>query len=105
MTTSRTRLKFLKRLLTFDSVLLDLHMLHSVIAQKNKLTYLALAGGSHTFRVAQLLAKLGYEWVHSTKPQFKREYNIRKCLGSHIINGKYCRKPAPISLRNIQDFL
>jgi hypothetical protein len=105
MTNQGNRVQFLKKLLTFDSILVDLRLLHSVISAQDHLNYLAVAGGSHITRVAQLISKLGWEWVHATRPDFVREYKIRKCLGGHIIQGKYCRKPKPIDVRMIADFL
>lgn len=104
MTTPNNRLAFVKKLLTFDSVLLDLRILHNVI-HSQKPNYLAIAGGSHTTRIAKLLSKLGYEQVHGVRPTFEREYNANKCLGSHIIDGKYCQRPKPVDVRVIGDFL
>jgi len=105
MTTPKGRLPLLKDLLTFDSILLDLQMTHSIINMQNKLNFLAIAGGSHIRRVAQLLTKFGYEPVRRTRPLFVREYNINKCLGGHIVQGKYCRRPKPIDIKAIADFL
>ena len=105
MTTPKSRLPFLKDLLTFDSILLDLQMTHSIINMQNKLNFLAIAGGSHIKRVAKLLTKFGYEPVRKTRLRFVREYNINKCLGSHIVQGKYCRRPRPIDIKVVADFL
>ena len=105
MTTPENRLPFLKDLLTFDSVLLDLQMVHSIVNMQNKLNFLAIAGGSHIKRVAQLLTKFGYKPVWAMKPRFVREYDISKCLGAHIVQGKYCRRPRPIDIKVIADFL
>ncbi len=104
-TTRNNRINFLKELLTFDSILIDLRLLHSVISSQDSLNYLAVAGGSHITRVSQLISKLGWEWVHTTKPKFVREYKIRKCLGGNIIQGRYCRKPKPVDVRLIENFL
>lgn len=105
MTTPAHRLSFLRDLLTFDSILLDLQMTHSVLNMQNKLNFLAIAGGSHIKRVAQLLTKFGYKQVRGMQPRFVREYDISKCLGSHIVQGKYCHRPRPIDIKAIADFL
>lgn len=104
-TTPNNRLALLKRLFTFDTVLLDLRMLHSVLAEQIRLAYLAFAGGSHIVRVAQLLSKCGYEWVHNAQSVSTREYNLGKCLGSNIVDGAYCQRPQPIDVRVIERFL
>jgi len=105
MSTKKNRVEVLKNLLTFDSILVDLRLLHSVVNSKNKSSYLALAGGSHIKRVAKLISKLGWEWVHSTTPTFIKERSMRKCLGGNIIEGKFCKKPKSIDVRFIKDYL
>ncbi|MCK5632403.1 hypothetical protein KAH94_01525 [bacterium] len=105
MTNKKNRLAFLKKILTFDSILFDLRMLHSVVKSNKRGSYLAVAGGSHISRIAKLISKLGWEWVHATRPSFKREYESSKCLGSNIIEGKYCRRPKSINIKMIEDFL
>ncbi len=105
MTTSQDRIEFIKRLLTFDSVVLDLRMLHSVLNEQQRGTYLMFAGGSHTSRVAQLLTKFGYEKVQNKQSNISREYNLGKCLGSNIFDGAYCQRPAPIDVQTIEQFL
>lgn len=95
------RLELLKTLLTFDSGLLDLKIVHSVMNAQDKQKSIAIAGGSHIGRVGELLEKFGYQHVKTTKVIFGREHNLQKCLGSHIIDGAFCMKPEPINL----DFL
>lgn len=102
---SEQRLALMKKLLTFDSVLLDVRMLHSILTENKRSIYMICAGGSHTARVAQLLIKCGYEHVHTTQSNSIREYNLEKCLGSNIIDGAYCQKPTPIDLHGIERFL
>ena len=105
ITKPENRLATVKKLLTFDSVLLDLRLLHDVVASENIPSYLAIAGGSHIIRVAKFLSKLGYEKVHGADPKFVKEFNLEKCLGSNIVDGQYCRRPKPVDINLISDFL
>jgi len=104
VTTDQNRLAFVKKLLTFDSVLFDLRVLHSILQNKTDVDLL-LAGGSHVTRVAKLLAKFGYKYVQVGKPGFTKEYNLKNCVGNHVVDGQYCEQPKPIDIRVIKDFL
>jgi hypothetical protein len=95
------RLDLLKKLLTFDSGLLDLRMLHGVVTGVDKSKVIAIAGGAHISRACELLEKVGYQQMQTTKVNFTKEHDLKKCLGSHIVDGNFCVKPEPISL----DFL
>jgi len=95
-TTHATRLKMLKYLLTFDSDLLNVLMVHYVQAAADKEHVLAFAGGTHIARVVDKLKTLGYQEVYSTKPEYFREHNLEKCLGSHITDGNFCVRPHPV---------
>lgn len=103
VTTAQTRMSFLRSFFTFDSVLLDLRILHNVLNQ-NERSYLMFAGGSHTSRVAQLLTKFGYKKVQNVQSEAIREYDLKKCLGSNVVDGAYCPRPAPIDIRHLQQF-
>ena len=94
----KNRLDVLKRLLTFDSSLLDLKMIHGVVAS-NKEKAVSIAGGSHITRVADALQKyMGYEVVCATPVEYSRENDVKKCLGSAIIDDNFCVRPQPIDL-------
>jgi len=105
VTTPQTRLDLVKKMLTFDSVLFDLRVMHDVLHAPKNTNYLAVAGGSHITRIAKLLAKFGYQYVEGETPKFVKEYNLGKCLGCNIVDGKYCERPKPISIKKIADFL
>jgi len=100
-----TRLPLLKKLLTFDSILLDVKLAHSVLTGLDYTTVVALAGGSHISRVSEMLQKSGYELAYTTNAQFLREHNLERCLGSHIIDGLFCMRPEPIKLDAIKKYL
>lgn len=104
-TTPANRLGIIKWLLTFDSGLLDLKLAHTVINSLDKEKILIFAGGSHIVRTTQLLQKVGYKKVYSSSVSFNREYDLRRCLGSHITRGKFCVKPQPIDLDIVKKFL
>jgi len=105
ISTVENRVDVLKKLLTFDSILVDLKLLHDVLNSYNKTSYLAVAGGAHITRVSKLLSKLGWQWVYTTTPTFVKEKNMSKCLGGHIIEGTFCKKPKPIDIRLIGNYL
>lgn len=96
-TTHASRLQALKHLLTFDSGLLDVKMVHSVCKAADKERIIAFAGGTHIMRVVDTLKKMGYKEVYSTKPQYFNERNLEKCLGSNITDGTFCVRPYPVS--------
>jgi hypothetical protein len=95
-TTQANRLKTLKYLLTFDSDLLNVLMVHYIQAAADKERVLAFAGGTHIMHVVEMLKKLGYQEVYSTKPEYFREHNLEKCLGSNVTDGAFCVRPHPV---------
>lgn len=96
--TPQNRMELLKLLLTFDSSLLDIKMLHSVVASLNKQKVIAIAGGAHIARTCEMLQKVGYEPVKNTQIAYTKEHDLQKCLGSHIVDGAFCVKPQPINI-------
>lgn len=95
---NHNRLELLKKLLTFDSSLLDVKIAHVALQSKDKNKVIAIAGGAHIARVCQLLTAQGYNAVDSTKITFAREHDLHRCLGSHIVDGAFCVKPESIDL-------
>lgn len=108
-TTSANRLEFLKYLLTFDSSLLDLKMVHAIINALNKheqfKQVVAISGGAHIERVVKLLQERGYTLVYTSNTKFCKEYDLKKCVGSTIVDGEYCIRPEPIELEAIANYL
>lgn len=101
----KNRLDVLKRLLTFDSSLLDLKLIHLVVnAPQRKVP--TIAGGSHISRVADALVKYaGYEVEYSTPVRYDREHDVKKCLGSAIIDDNFCMRPQPIDLAILDRYM
>ncbi len=99
--TQKNRLELLKHLLTFDSALLDIRIVHSVLRSANKSKTIVIAGGAHINRATEMLEKVGYQQVKSSSVTFAKEHDLQRCLGSHIVDGAFCVKPEPIKL----DFL
>jgi hypothetical protein len=95
-TTQVNRLKILKYLLTFDSDLLNVLMVHYVQAAADKERVVAVAGGTHIMHVVEMLKKLGYKEVYSSKPEYFHEHNLEKCLGSNVTDGGFCVRPHPV---------
>ena len=100
------RMLFLKRLLTFDSALLDCALVHTILsATGKKSTVIALAGGTHIDRAFEQLKLQGYTQVYATPVSFKRDYDVANALGSPIMPGGYCVKPEPIKLDVLKEYL
>lgn len=95
---NQNRLDLLKKLLTFDSSLLDIKLTHAVVQAGDKDKVIAIAGGAHIARVCEILTTQGYRSIDSTKITFSREHDLQRCLGSHIVDGAFCVKPSPIDL-------
>lgn len=92
----KTLLKMLKYLLTFDSALLDVKMIHSIQIAANKERIIAFAGGTHINHVVDILKKIGYKEVYATQSKYFHEHNLDKCVGSQITNDSFCVRPHPI---------
>lgn len=103
--TKDNRVDVLKHLLTFDSGLLDIKMTYEILHAKEHDRVIAFAGGTHINRVSELLKKIGYEEVDSTKLSYKKMPDVSKCLGSNIVDGAFCVKPAPLPVKTIQKYL
>lgn len=99
------RLSFVKKLLVFDSSLLDAKIVHSIIGPQGRQNAIVIAGGSHIRSVSRVLQTLGYQSIYNSKVSLRREYDTKRCLGSNITPGGFCRKPEPVDLRVIDRFL
>ena len=99
--TQKNRMELLKHLLTFDSGLLDIRIVHSVLKSTEKSKVIAIAGGAHINKATEMLEKIGYEQVKNSSVTFIKEHDLARCLGSHIVEGAFCVKPEPVKL----DFL
>ncbi|MFC1842719.1 hypothetical protein ACFLYU_03625 [Candidatus Dependentiae bacterium] len=102
---AKNRLRFIKKLLTFDSCLIDAKIVHSIVSSPEKQNALVIAGGSHIRNVSRVLQSIGYNYLHRSKILFNREYNAKKCLGCHIAPGGFCRKPKPVDLQILHRFI
>jgi len=99
------RFNLLNTLLTFDSVLVDLMLVHAILNTKKEHMIIALAGGTHITNAAKLLQKLGYELVYASKVEFMSEHNVKKCVGSELINGRFCTKPKAVNLSIVEKYI
>jgi len=104
-TTSKNRLNFVKKLLTFDSFLIDAKIVHNIMLSNSKRNAIVIAGGTHIKNVSKLLQQLGYEMIYKSKPQYHCEYDSKKCLGCNIHPGGFCRKPEPVDVTILNRFL
>ncbi|MFI5332668.1 MAG: hypothetical protein ACHQVS_01050 [Candidatus Babeliales bacterium] len=103
--TPDNRLDVLNKVLTVDSMLLDIKVLHSVIHAPES-TIIIIAGGSHMIRVCNWLVQYGgYQHVYVTPLHYGREYNLLNCVGTPLIEGTYCMRPEPIDLGVVMQYI
>lgn len=103
---SRThdRLAFLKRLLTFDSPLLDCKLVHAIVNAVEKDRIITIAGGTHIGRMCTMLQKVGFERVESSELPAPLGTSISQAVGLCITN-RHDKKPEPISLELLKKFM
>jgi len=104
MTTPKTRSNFVKKLLVFDSPLIDAKIVHSVVADPKKQNALAIAGGSHIRNTSRVLRQIGYKPIYQSRVVVVKERDKKKCLGSNVLPGGFCCKPRPADLNVLKQF-
>lgn len=92
------RMPLLNELLTFDSILLDLKLVHTITRMHDKPMILVIAGGTHINRMNDALKTIGYKEVQASSISFKKEHDLSQCLGANIVEGSFCVKPLPINI-------
>lgn len=100
------RIPFLRKLLTFDSSLVDFRLLHEIVNADDEQTVIAFAGGTHIKRVCHILKKIGYEEVESVSVTYPYIFDIRSCCeGGNLasITSSVC--PNPIGLELLEKYL
>ena len=106
VTTQLNRLDVIKHLLTFDGPLVGFNLVYSVEKNFNKQKNIAFAGGTHINEAFDMLQKVaGWEKVSQSTVSIFKERDLKKCLGSNIVNGAYCVKPNPVSLALLEHYL
>lgn len=75
------RFKEIKRLLIFDSVLLDAKIIHQMHNFHDSAAVLVIAGGAHIARVNDILQSVGYELLYTSKVTMMHTPDLQKCVG------------------------
>lgn len=88
---------FIKKLLIFDSELLDCKFIHDVKQQKEKRYVIIIAGAAHVKRVCDILTKDGYEPHTTMLSQPERTTDEAQCAGQPLKN-QQCIAPRAIDL-------
>jgi len=104
-TNPTNRLGLVKKLLTFDSSLVDAKIVHSIINSPKKQNSIVIAGGSHIRNVSNILQTIGYKPIYNSRVIVRKERVSNPCLGSHIAPGGFCAKPLPANLKVLHNFL
>jgi hypothetical protein len=92
------RFLLLNELLTFDSILLDLKLVHTVANMPDKKLIVVIAGGTHINRMNDALKTQGFTMQHPSSVSYKKEANLSKCLGANVVDGSFCIKPQPVDI-------
>ena len=92
------RFLLLNELLTFDSILLDLKLVHAIANMHDKRIVVVVAGGTHINRMNEALKHLGFKQDKSTSVSYKKEHDLEKCLGANVVDGSFCLKPQPVEI-------
>lgn len=97
------RQKKIADLLTFDSSLFDLKLVHAIVHNGGAERVYAIAGGSHIKRVRAILQKLGYKQVTLDTPSAAYEPSIADTI--EAMDAKpFNAVPQPLSLQWIKRF-
>lgn len=92
------RFLLLNELLTFDSILLDLKLVHAIAHMNDKRTIVVIAGGTHINRMNDALKSIGFTSQKNSSVTYKKEYDVNKCLGANVVDGSFCIKPQPVDI-------
>lgn len=92
------RFVLLNELLTFDSILLDLKLVHAISNMHDKKLIIVIAGGTHINRMNEALKTIGFTTDHASSVTYQKEANLSKCLGANVVEGSFCVKPQPVNI-------
>ncbi len=103
-TKSSLRNAFIKRLLTFDSVLLDFKFIHETLKSKEPVV-VALAGGTHIQRAISILQKMGYKAHKSTSLTYENEPGGGSVAYSKFVVPWQQKRPAATNLQLLMQYI
>lgn len=93
----------LEKLCIFDSALIDMNIIHSIVASPDVPLIFVFAGGSHIEQVSSLLQKMGYESLLKTSVTSKPV--VTKALNSDSSSALTELHPEPIDMKIIDQFM
>jgi hypothetical protein len=93
------RLQLLKKLLTFDSILFDLDLVHTIVSSDHT-TIVVIAGGMHVENMCSMLEKIGYVYTNKIVSPWS-VYNAVHYFKSMIQGGDMV-KPVPVDLNTVK---
>ena len=94
----------LEKLCIFDSALIDMNIIHSIVTSSVEPIIFVLAGGSHIEQVSSVLERMGYEVViqgsaNSSGPLLKKVLNSDNASASSDVH------PQPVDITIIDTFI
>jgi len=97
-------LKNLEKLCIFDSPLIDIKIMHSIVSSPDKKIIIVAAGGSHIEKINSMLASLGYKKIITPTVTSHKYQHIDNALSSGNKNNKQSR-PQAINLTILDQFI
>jgi len=100
-------IKNLERLCVFDSPLIDLKILHSIVSCQDKPIIIVAAGGSHIEKMNSFLQSIGYQKVAIPSTSAHIQQNVYNMLasGKRKNSSNRYNKPSAINLDVLEHFL
>jgi hypothetical protein len=92
----------LEKLCIFDSILLDMKIIHSIIIAPDKSVIIIVAGGSHIEKTKHLLTRLGYKEVMGFSGVFSD--HVETALGSEKKDSSTTKCPGALDMRILDQY-
>lgn len=97
--------KELEKICIFDSPIIDMKILHSIVSSPDKSVIVVAAGGSHIEKVSALLAVLGYKKVVAPAGEFLKCHAVESALGSESKKADSLATPPALDMHILDQFV
>jgi len=97
--------KELEKICIFDSPIIDMKILHSIVSSPDKSVIVVAAGGSHIEKVNTLLAMLGYKKIVAPSGDFLKYHAVESALGSEGKKTDSLATPPALDMHILDQFI
>jgi hypothetical protein len=97
--------KELEKMCIFDSPIIDMKILHSIVSSPDKSVIVVAAGGSHIEKVNTLLAMLGYKNIVAPAGDFLKYHAVESALGSEVKKADSLATPPALDMHVLDQFI